>query len=148
RPRSRVLVRRPRRGLVEHETHHDGVPQFSALAPVVAPTAALDLESEASVESQGGAVVRPRPEGELVDAGPVASPLDRRVEQRRAHALASPAVAHRHADVDHAGGAVQPELTDDGLGGRGDEDGALALDGGGELPDAERAVDGWLHADP
>src|SRR5262249_57728771 len=94
RPRSRVLVRRPRRGLVEHETHHDGVPQFSALAPVVAPTAALDLESEAPVESQGGAVVRPHLEGELVDAGPVASPLDRRVEQRRAHALASPAVAH------------------------------------------------------
>src|SRR4029453_18598273 len=131
------------------QAHDDRVPQLARAAPVVPGQVALALEPETLVEGDGGGVVGPDLEGDLVGAG-LAGLVDGLGQEGRPDPPAPPAGGHGHAQLGNAvAGQVQAELSHHLAGGLGDEDDrVLALDVLDHAVAAALDVDRGLGGDP
>src|SRR5919198_287236 len=97
---------------LQRQAHHHRVPQLAVAAAVVAAQEPLAAEAELLVERDGGLVVRPDLEADLV-RGRLARPVDPGPEQRAADAAPAPALGDQHAEPGHAVGShVHPQLAD------------------------------------
>ena len=142
-------MRRQYRAAVQSQAHDDRVPQLARAAAVVPGQVALALEAEPLVEGDGGAVVGPDLEGDLVGAGRpgLVDPLG---EQGAADPATAPGGEHGHAQVGHAvAGQVQAEVARQLAPGLGHQhDRVVALDGLGHGVVALLDVHGGLGGDP
>ncbi len=141
---------RSRGGGVEHQSHHDGIPQLAVAPSIVTPEIALLDETELVVQPPGGHVVGPQLQGHLVEALG-AGPVDRRRHQRRSHPAVAPGMVDRHADLADSPTGGQEQVPDR----QPTRDGHH---GGGGIPVLEKVlkklaalglpVDGQLPPDP
>jgi hypothetical protein len=90
--------RATRRVPVEHEAHGDRVPELPAAASVVTPLQAFLLEPKFRVQLDGGGVVRPDLQRDLVGAV-ILRPVDAALHERRSDATAAPALIDQHPEV-------------------------------------------------
>src|SRR3972149_747853 len=81
--------------VLEHEPHDDRIPDLSGSSPPVFAEVPLAFEPVALVQGDSGGVVGPHLQGDLVVPVPL-RPVDARLEESGAGALAPRAVCYQH----------------------------------------------------